>query len=211
MVETISSKLCGGETFDPKETKHVFAVLGQQFGLNVSFGHPDSAALVDTGVVNRLRICHSMTLGRSWKFTSYPSEPLLCVAAHHLHHEPRSLKTPLVTLENDIRHGVVELGRCGELTSWLLWLLAKDLYIRDRLHEPSEILTKTLDGDLLDTEVTDCKMIPIVDWLEFVFGKRIWDKTRGSREHFQDAFLNFSHWVSMTNTIAGSGDDDHVE
>ena len=175
MVETISSKLCGGETFDPKETKHVFAVLGQQFGLNVSFGHPDSAALVDTGVVNRLRICHSMTL------------------------------------ENDIRHGVVELGRCGELTSWLLWLLAKDLYIRDRLHEPSEILTKTLDGDLLDTEVTDCKMILIVDWLEFVFGKRIWDKTRGSREHFQDAFLNFSHWVSMTNTIAGSGDDDHVE
>ena len=214
VVETASSKLCGGKSFDPKETSHVLAVLGQRFRLNMTLGYPDSAAHVETGMVNHLRICHGMTLDRSWKFTSYPSEPFLsCVAAHHLHHGSRNLETALVTLENNIRHGMIDLGQRGELTSRLLWLLAKDLYVRDHLHEPSEIVTKTLDGDLRDAEVVDCQMIPVIGWLEFVFGEHIWDKIQGSlvREHFQHAFLNFSHWISMKSTIAGPENNNTLE
>jgi hypothetical protein len=196
VVNTASSKLRGGKFFDSKETRHVLAVLGQRFGLNITLGHPDSATHVETGMVNHLRICHGMTLDRSWKFTSYPSEPFLSsIAAHHLHHGPRSFETALVTLENNIRHGMIDLCQRGELTSRLLWLLAEDLYVRDHLHEPSETVTKTLDGDLRDAEVVDCQMIPVVGWLEFVFGEQIWDETQGSlvREPIQHAFLNFSH------------------
>jgi len=96
VVETASSKLCGGKPFDPKDTRHVLAVLGQRFGLNIAVGHPDSPAHVEIGTVNHLRVCLEMTLDRSWKFTNYPSEPFLSsVAAHHLHHGPRSLETAL--------------------------------------------------------------------------------------------------------------------
>lgn len=198
VVETASLKLCGRRSFDPKETGHVLAVLGQRFGLNITLGHPDSFAYVEAGVMNHLRICHGMTLDRRWKFTSYPSEPLLsCVGAHHLHGNPHSLGVALATLGNDIRYGVIDLGQLGELTSRLLWLLSKDLYVRDHLHEPSEVVTKTLRGDLHlhGAEVVDFQMVPVVGWLEFIFGEQIWDKTQGSlvREHFQHAFLNFSH------------------
>ena len=154
-----------------------------------------------------------MTLDRSWKFTNYPSEPFLSsMAAHHLHHGPRSLETALATLEDDIGYDMIDLGQRGELTSRLLWLPAKDLYVREHLQGPSEIATKASDGGLGDAEVVDYQMIPVVGWLVFVFGERIWDKTQGSlvREHFQHAFLNFSHWISMESTISGSDRDDII-
>lgn len=167
VVGTASSKLCGGKPFDPEDTRHVLAVLGQRFGVKITVGRPDSPAHVEIRMVNHLRVCLEMTLDRSWKFTNYPSEPFLSsVAAHHLHHGPRSLETALVTLENDI---MIDLGQRGELTSRLLWLLSKDLYVREHLQGPSEIATKASDGDLGDAEVVDYQMIPVVGWLEFVF------------------------------------------
>ena len=42
VVGTASSKLCGGKPFDPEDTRHVLAVLGQRFGLKIMVGHPDS-------------------------------------------------------------------------------------------------------------------------------------------------------------------------
>ena len=164
-------------------------------------------------MVNHLRVCLEMALDRSWKFTNYPSEPFLSsVAVHHLHHAPRSLETALATLEDVMRYEMIDLGQRGKLTSRLRWLLSKDLYVREHLQGPSEIAVKTSDGDLGDAEVVDCQMIPVVGWLESIFGERIWDKTQGSlvREHFQHAFLNPSHWISMESTISGSDRDDII-
>lgn len=148
-------------------------------------------------MVNHVRICHGIALDRRWKFASYPTEPLLSyVTAHHLHDSPHSPETALATLESDRCHDLIDLpGQRGELTRRLLWLLSKDLYVRDHLHGPNEIVTKTSDGDLHDAELVDCQMIPVVDWLEFVFGEHV--STRLGVPLC--VLLSFSRWISMEN------------
>jgi len=179
----------------------VVAVLGQRFGLNVTFGHPDSVEYLESGVASHLRICLATTLDRSWMFTSYPSEPLLsCAAARDLHEGPEKLA--LGTLLNVVNSGMVDVGQRGELASRLLWLLAKDLFIRTR----AKIVNNTPSSWV--EHLIDCQMIPVVDWQEFIFGPEIWDKdgTQAPLAHdmLKDAYLNFSHWVCMEANIAGS-------
>ncbi|KAF8548189.1 hypothetical protein OG21DRAFT_1526653 [Imleria badia] len=204
VLDTASSKLCGGYTFDAGKTNHVLAVLGQRFGLNVTFGHPDSVEHLENGVASHLRICLATTLDRNWRFTSYPSEPLLSfVAANDLHSNPADLGRALGTLLQAVNSGMIDVGQRGELTSRLLWLLAKDLFIRTQAKNVVTTMPSTWEE-----HVVDCQMIPVVDWLEFIFGPQIWDEedTQASlaREIFEDAYLNFSHWVCMEANIAGS-------
>ena len=203
VLDTASSKLCGGYDFDAQKTNHVLAVLGQRFGVNVTFGHPDSVEHLESGVASHLRICLATTLDRNWRFTNYPSEPLLsCVAARDLHEGPEKLKFALGTLLNAVNSGMIDVGQRGELASRLLWLLAKDLFIRT---EAKNMVTKM--PSTWAEHLIDCQMIPVVDWLEFIFGPRIWDEDNQSllaRKMFKDAYLNFSHWVCMEANIAGS-------
>ena len=204
MLDTASSKLCGGYDFDAQKTNHVLAVLGQRFGLNVTFGHPDSVEHLETGVASHLRVCLATTPDRNWRFTSYPSEPLLsCVAASVLHEGPETLKLALGSLLKVVNSGMVDVGQRGELASRLLWLLAKDLFIRT---QAENVVTKM--PSTWEEHLADCQMIPVVDWLEFIFGPQIWDKgdTQASlaRKMFKDAYLNFSHWICMKANIAGS-------
>ena len=180
------------------------AVLGQRFGLNVTFGHPDSASLLETGVASHLRICLATTLDRNWEFTGYPSEPLLsCVAARDLHQVPQKLELALGTLLNAVSSGMIDVGQHGELASRLLWLLAKELFIRT---ETKNVVAKM--PSIWEEHLIDCQMIPVVGWLEFIFGLPMWDKENTqallAREMFKDAYLNFSHWVCMEANIAGS-------
>ncbi|KAH0835503.1 hypothetical protein J3R83DRAFT_9178, partial [Lanmaoa asiatica] len=78
-------------------------------------------------VASHLRICLATTLDRNWRFTSYPSEPLLsCVAACDLHARPERLEAGLGTLLKAVNSGMIDMGQRGELASRLLWLLAKD-------------------------------------------------------------------------------------
>ena len=62
--------------------------------------------------------------------------------------------------------------------------------------------------------LADCEMIRVVDWLEFVFGPQTWDgqDTQGSlaRKSFEDAYINFSHWVCMEANIAGSKESNEL-
>ncbi|KAI9566688.1 hypothetical protein HD554DRAFT_2174105 [Boletus coccyginus] len=204
VLDTASSKLCGGDEFDAREISHVIAVLGQRFGLNVTFGHPDSVELLETGVASHLRICLATTLDRNWRVTGYPSEPLLsCVAAHDLHRVPRRLELALGTLLRAVNSGMIDVGQRGELSSRLLWLLAKDLFIRTAAKNVVTKMPSTWEEHLID-----CQMIPVVDWLGFIFGPCIWDSedTQAllAREMFKDAYLNFSHWVCMEANIVGS-------
>ena len=204
VLHTASSKLCGAGHFDPRNTNHVLAIMGQRFGLNMTLGHPDSVEHLEKGVASHLRICLATTLDRNWRFTSYPSEPLLsCVAASDLHAEPGVLEDALRTLLSTVNSGMVDMGQRGELASRLLWLLAKDLFIRAQAWK--NVVTEmptTWEGHL-----ADCQMIPVVDWLEFIFGPQIWDEgsnqTSVSRTAFEGAYLNFSHWVCMDANIAG--------
>ncbi|KAI9568063.1 hypothetical protein HD554DRAFT_2172787 [Boletus coccyginus] len=107
VLDTASSKLCGGDEFDASKMSHVIAVLGQRFGLNVTFGHPDSVKHLESGVASHLRICLGTTLNHNWMFTSYPSEPLLsCAAARDLHERPKKLKLALETLLSAVNSGM---------------------------------------------------------------------------------------------------------
>ncbi|KAI9566675.1 hypothetical protein HD554DRAFT_2174092 [Boletus coccyginus] len=193
VLDTASAKLCGGDEFDPSKTGHVIAVLGQRFGLNVTFGHPDSVEHLESGVASHLRICLATTMDRNWRFTSYPSEPLLsCVAARSLHAVPGKLKIALGTLLKAVNSGMIDVGQRGELASRLLWLLAKDLFVRTQAKVVNNIPSSW------DEHLIDCQMIPVVDWLEFIFGTQMWnaDDNQASLAHdmFKDAYINFSHW-----------------
>ena len=210
VLRTASSKLCGAGRFDPRNTDHVLAIMGQRFGLNMTLGHPDSVEHLEKGVASHLRVCLATTLDRNWRFTSYPSEPLLsCVAASNLHAEPKMLGEALGTLLNIVNSGMIDMGQRGELASRLLWLLAKDLFIRKQAKNVVTEMPTSWDGHL-----ADCQMIPVVDWLEFVFGPRIWDEENTqmslARKTFEDAYVNFSHWVCMEANIAGSKEEDEL-
>ena len=98
VLDTASSKLCGGDDFNARKTSHVLGVLGQRFGLNVTFGHPEAVEHLENGVASHMRICLATTMDRNWRFTNYPSEPLLsCVAALDLHKKPEKLEFALKT------------------------------------------------------------------------------------------------------------------
>ena len=106
------SKLCGGYDFDAQKTNHVLTVLEQRFRLNVTFGHLDSVEHLETGVASHLRIFLATTPDRNWRFTSYPSKPLLsCIATSVLHKGPETLKLALGSLLKVVNSGMIDVGR----------------------------------------------------------------------------------------------------
>jgi hypothetical protein len=204
VMELAAQKLCKSKTFDPKATNQALAVLSQRFGLDICFGHPDAVSYIETGVASHLCVCFSTTDDRIWSYTGYPSEPLLsCVAAILLHETPGHLKQALLVLREKIDGGMVEIGQSGELTSRLLLLLAKDLFVRQR---PSKGAIQDLHCNRGgDTELLDCQKVSVIKFLEYLFGTTFWSKAgEEAKTAFQHAYINFSHWVPMTEFISPS-------
>ncbi|KAG1777972.1 hypothetical protein EV702DRAFT_1196772 [Suillus placidus] len=204
VVELAAQKLCKSKTFDPKVTNQALAVLSQRFGLDICFGHPDAVSYIETGVASHLRVRFSTTEDRIWSFTGYPSEPLLsCVAAILLHETPNHLKQALQVLREKADSGMVEIGQSGELTSRLLLLLAKDLFIR---HEPSQDVIQDLHYNRRgDAELLDCQKVSVIEFPEYLFGMTFWSKAGEDA-----AYINFSHWVPMTEFISPPDDSEHT-
>lgn len=73
-----------------------------------------------------VRVCISITPDRSWRSTTYPSEPFFSCATGSLR-EMCNLDTSLKALEDKVPSGMV--GKSCELAEQLLGLLAKDLYL----------------------------------------------------------------------------------
>ena len=112
------------------------------------------------------------------------------------------MKTSLQTLRDKVYDGIVDKGKAGELVSRLLWLLAKDLYVRTVAKPHRNLFYAPPGADEWDGELIDCRPIKVLEYLDFVFGKKEWDEN--VREAFENAFINFSHWVSMDSDIAGN-------
>ena len=157
VLDRALSKLCSGDDFNAQKASHVIAVLGQRFRLNVTFGHPESVEHLENGVTSHMRICLATTMDRNWRFTNYPSEPLLsCVAAVDPHKKPEKLELALKTLLVAVNSGMIVLGQRDELASRLLWLLAKDFFIR----------TQSKNVQMPSTwiqHLADCEIIRVVD------------------------------------------------
>ncbi|KAH7884242.1 hypothetical protein F5I97DRAFT_2035573 [Phlebopus sp. FC_14] len=93
--------------------------------------------------------------------------------------------------EEMVSGGAVDIGQIGELVSRLLWLLAKDFFVRTKLDAPAH-----MSGGFEEV-LQDCQLVPVVEFLTFVFGPKIWEVAPGAQTEFQNAYINFSHWVSM--------------
>ncbi|KAH7919076.1 hypothetical protein BV22DRAFT_1134113 [Leucogyrophana mollusca] len=198
-------KLCKAAYFNPADTDQALAVLSQRFGLDVCFGHPDSVSYLETAVASHLRICTGTTEDRAWRFTSYPSEPFLsCVAADLLHESPGRLGDTLKTLTRKVDSGMFEIGQSGELASRLLWLLAKDKYVRDKVHsEVAHPYIHQPSAGPWDVELIDCQKVPVIPFLEYLFGDQFSSTISSTaKTAFKDAYINFSHWVSMKQDIS---------
>ena len=207
ILTTASQKLCKTENFDAEDSNQALAVLSQRFGLTICFGHPDAVAYVEKAVASHLRVCFSTTENRMWAFTGYPSEPLLsCAAADLLHETSDHLKNALEVLKRKVDGGMVDVGQRGELTSRLLLLLAKDMYVRKYLSKDkkSYIPDPHHDG-IWEAELIDCQKVSVIHFLEYVFGEEFWSKAGDdakAKKAFQHAYINFSHWVSMDEFIS---------
>ncbi|KAI5984772.1 hypothetical protein EDC04DRAFT_2615605 [Pisolithus marmoratus] len=196
--------LAMNKLFGPERSENpLLAVLSQRFYLNVNLGHHEAAQFVASSVATHLRVCISFSDDRNWSFTTYPSEPVLsCVAAAMLHARG-NLGRFLDVLKEKILSGMIDVGKSGELTSRLLWLLAKDLFVRRTPHFRPVI--PAADGQEWKSEFADCQVIPVMDYLRFVFGPHFCDRAgKEAKEAFKHAYINFSHWVRTDENISTS-------
>jgi hypothetical protein len=208
MVELALNKLIGK---DVPGDRRALVVLAQRFGLDVCFGHRDAVRFVSSTVASHMRVIVTTTEDCIWSYTSYPSEPILsCAAAISMHETNNSLRDTLYILQAKVDNGMIDVGQCGELVSRLIWLLAKDFYVMRHLG------TRTFTGSGNNVEVVHCRMIPVVAFIEFVFGGDFWKKVENkagddAKDAFQDAYINFSHWVSMESHVRQDKSEDQLE
>ncbi|KAF9232686.1 hypothetical protein BU15DRAFT_67236 [Melanogaster broomeanus] len=201
MQDLARQKLCGGGMYDPGTTRHSLAVLGQRFALDICFGHSEVVEHMESLVASHLRICITVTEDRRWSFTTYPSEPYLsCVAANILHAKSEMRDETLKVLMKKVNDGMIDMGQSGELASRMLWLLAKDLLVRT-YHSPSQFLDER-KGKGWDAELIDCQEVSVRDFFVFLFGSDFWTRAgQSATTAFDNAYVNFSHWVSMDSNI----------
>ncbi|KAI6040144.1 hypothetical protein EDC04DRAFT_2998998 [Pisolithus marmoratus] len=198
-----SSKISGW----PGNKNLPLVTLSQRFCLNVTSNHHEDMEFIPSSVANHLCVCITATKDHDWSSTTYPSEPFLSCAAASLLHKDGNLDTFLKALEDKILSGIINVVKSRELASQLLWLLAKDLYIHHIPLHSSAI--PAMDGQDWNSELIDCQMVSVVDHFCFVFGGDFWDQAGGeAKETFKDAFVNFSHWVSMDENISVPKNDD---
>jgi len=203
IVTLASNKLIGVTPYEGSDDKQALVLLAQRFGLDVCFGHREAVRFVESTVASHMRICITTTEDRLWSYTTYPSEPFLsCVAAYSMHRTEKSVVGTLHILKSKVENGMIDIGQCGELVSRLIWLLAKDFFVI----RSNNTNSKHLIGSGYDAELVHCQMIPVIEFLEFLFGNDFWGKVEhdaghDAKEAFQDAFVNFSHWVSMQSYI----------
>ena len=174
-------------------------MLAQRFNLDIAFGHRDAVSYVETLVANHLRVCINTTEDGTWSYSTYPSEPFLSCAAASLLLDDTSedkLGLTLATLESMVNERVIDIGQIEEVVSRFLWLLAKDFFVR------SKVNVKVKNEQVLefDRELLDCQLVSVVEFLEFVFGSRVW-ADKEAKKQFDSAYINFSHWVSMGDDI----------
>ncbi|GBE88876.1 hypothetical protein SCP_1402840 [Sparassis crispa] len=199
ILDLASEKLCKSLALNINDSNQILAVLGQRFCLDVCFGHPEAVEFLETGVASHLRICEATTEDRMWRFTSYPSEPILShVAGCLLHSAPGYVVDALKCMEMNISNGMIEVGKSGELVSRIIWILGKDFLLHQLYN--SAVLDRIRNPYLLY-----CRKVPLTKYLETCFGLAVWpddeEQANAAKNALQNAYVNFSHWVSMVEDI----------
>ena len=184
----------------PRDDNHALVIIGQRLGLDIAFGQCVADEFLKTALASHLGVHVNTTEDRLWTSTCYPSEPFLsCVAAHEMH-APSNLECIMKA-----KSGLLDMSFSCGLASRLLWLLAKDFYVREK---HPEFLVQN-GGSEWDAELSDCMMIPVIDFFKFLFGVKFWESAGLEAEKdFENAYVNFSHWVLMGKCIrTGKGNE----
>ncbi|KAI6099318.1 hypothetical protein EDD16DRAFT_510956 [Pisolithus croceorrhizus] len=198
-IKVATSKLRGSSS---ENRKVPLVTLSRRFCLELTLGHPETNKFVASAMMSHLCVLLSMTDDRHWSFTTYPSEPFVSCVAATLIHSSDNLDRLLRALEEKIVSGMIIVDRSGGLASRLLWLFAKDLYVRCIL--PYKFILPAMNGKDWESELVDCRMIPVVDYFRFVFGKDFWAKVEGgrmlkrfSRTHISTSLIG-CRWASIS-------------
>ena len=179
-------KLVHSTTFKAKTDDQALAVLSQRFALDVAFGFPEAVEFMDLAIASYMRICLSVTSDRVWRFTSYPSEPVLSsAAASLLHQKPTNLVDCLQVLNAKLHSGMIDKGQRGELVSRVLLLLGRD-YTLSPLRDAPDALAY-------------CQPVKVLDYLKTTFGDYFQDPA--IQNAFKVAYINFTHWLSMKENL----------
>ncbi|KAG9082152.1 hypothetical protein FRC07_014295, partial [Ceratobasidium sp. 392] len=109
--------------------------------------------------------------------------------------EMRNVETMLRHLEEAVSSRLIAGSSKGELVSRLVYLIGKDLAIRQNEVPLVEELT---------SELVDRKPLPVVDYLDFMFGL---DKLGDAASVFDGWYINFSHWIPMSEKIEFEGSE----
>lgn len=137
--------------------------------------------------------------------TLYPSEPFLSCAASNLlhsntgHGEETELTPALKNLSQAISSGMLDVGKKGELVSRILYLIAKDLCVRSPGIELWSA-PETPGSSWENKEMLDCQPLRVTDYLWFLFGTTA--VSQETKDLFNDWYIDFSHWVSMSQFIS---------
>ena len=136
-----------------------------------------------------------------WRFTSYPSEPILSCASTSQLHSGFHLVHSLEVLNRKILGGMIDKGRRGELISRILLLLAVDY---TRIKHPRQSHLSTV------RKMPFAHPIRLLDYLEVAFGLEAKDIGNAALV-FEDAYINPTHWVSMSANIQPKASDSDSE
>jgi len=186
MIQYSSFKLTNGQSFDPSDVNHVFAVLSQRLCLDPVLSGSEAVELADRSVANHMRLLTGFSDNHALFYTHSPSEPNLALGSAHILHnmgKPNHLKDSLTTLSADLcSAGLVEKGIMGELGARILLLVARDFA-----------------APVQDSGRKFLEPFLLLDFLRSLFGdQKKWANSHQSNSFntaFGGAHLNFTHWI----------------
>ena len=188
--------------FYSQDVHQAFAVLAQRLGLEIALGRRQAVKYNDELIASHLCICIKMTEDRAWSYTTYPSEPIVSVAAARLlHSNEEHLSHGLSTVPTLVSKGLLNTGDSGELASRSIWLLAKDICVRDGFTLPC----------ISDAELPEWQLVPVVRFLEVVFGPEVTEQATGIKTTFKDAYIVFTHWIQIKFDIVRGERDEQID
>lgn len=132
-----------------------------------------------------------------WSFTTYGSESLLAhVAGVLLTENPNAYQV----LQRKLCSGMIERGKSGEMACRLLLLAGKDALLNST--PPAYLRQLKWNDDLFY-----CKPVSLLEYLEALLGPEIFPSDEAAKDvlvtDFADAKVNFSHWITMSQSISG--------
>ena len=176
------------------------SVLLPRYCLRFDTGHPMARPLLEKTISKMFAVYSPRRRsGPVWMHASYPSEPFLAnLCAERVHGDEFLLQAALRDLRFWLDRGLILTEPHHRLESRLILLSCKDC-IAERLPEIGTY----------DIELRYCRMVPVIDYLEALFGPECWPSDEGSHSKVKAAFphasVNFSHWIMMDTELGKSG------